>query len=89
MKHTIECIGFRPLAKTTLVSFAKMRINELKLAISDATLHSPGEARWAGLPAEPQIGKGATTRRDNRGQIAYAAILEFASRDVSDRLWSA
>jgi hypothetical protein len=84
MKHTIECIGFRPLAKSTLVGFAKIRINELKLVINDVTLHRQGEARWAGLPARPQIDSDGTARRDNRAKVAYVSILEFASRDASE-----
>jgi len=84
MKHTIDCLNFKPLAKNTLVGFAKIRINELKLVINDVTLHQKGATRWAGLPAKPQLNKDGIAIRDDRGKIAYAAILEFENRAASD-----
>jgi len=84
MKHTIEVLSFKPLVKNTLCGFAKIRINELKLVINDVTLHQKGATRWAGLPGKPQINKDGQAIRDNRGKIAYAAILEFENRAASD-----
>ncbi|MBV9532591.1 MAG: hypothetical protein JO283_16400 [Bradyrhizobium sp.] len=47
MKHSIDCVGFKPLRKGTLVGFAEIVIRELKLTIYDVGLHEKGSARWA------------------------------------------
>lgn len=83
MKHTIDCLGFRPLAKNTLVGFARIRIRELKLVINDVTLHQKGALRWAGLPAKPQLRDGALVTGDD-GKLAYVSILEFEDRPARD-----
>jgi hypothetical protein len=66
-----------------LVGFARIRIRELKLIINDITLHEKGEARWASLPAKPQVRDGALVA-DDAGKLQYVAILEFESREARD-----
>jgi hypothetical protein len=81
-KHTVECLGFKPLARNTLVGFAKVRISELKLVINDVALHQKGDSRWAALPAKPQIRDGALIK-DEHDKIAYLPVLEFESREAA------
>ncbi len=92
MKHTVDCLDFRPLAKNTLVGFARIRIRELKLIINDVTLHQKGAVRWAGVPAKPQFRDGALVTGDD-GKLAYVSVLEFEDRPARDAfsaaLWRA
>jgi hypothetical protein len=83
VKHTLDCLAFRKFAKNTLVGFARIRINELKLVIDDVSLHEKGEARWASLPAKPQVRDSALVA-DGNGKLAYVAVLEFETREARD-----
>jgi hypothetical protein len=83
MKHTIDVLNFRPLVNT-LRGFAKIRIRALGLVINDVALHEKGEARWAGLPAKPQVKDGAVVTDPGTGKPAYLSILEFADRETRD-----
>ena len=83
MKHTIDCLAFRPMAKNTLRGFARIRIRELHLIVNDVTLHEKAGSRWAGLPGRPQICDGVVVT-DKRGKTAYAAVLEFENRAAGD-----
>jgi hypothetical protein len=84
MKHTLVCLDFKALPKNTLVGFARIRVNELKLVIHDVTLHQKGEARWAILPAKPQVKDGAVVIDHDTGKAAYLPILEFESREARE-----
>jgi hypothetical protein len=92
MKHTIDCLAFKPLEKNTLRGFAKIRIRELRLIVNDVTLHEKGGSRWVGLPGKPQIRDGAVVT-DERGKTAYAPVLEFETRAAggafSEAVWRA
>jgi hypothetical protein len=83
VKHTVACLDFRPLRKNTPVGFAGICINEMRLIIHDVTLHEKGGARWASLPAKPQVRDGAIVI-DDGGKPAYWPILEFESRETRD-----
>ena len=82
-KLTITCSEFRPLHRNTLRGFAEIEIAELQLTIKDVAIHVRDGARWAQLPAKPQVRDGALVR-DADGKIAYAHIMDFASRAVRD-----
>jgi hypothetical protein len=83
MKHNVDCLSFRAFSKNTLVGFAKICIRELHLVIHDVALHQKGDARWAALPAKPQMRDGAFVSDDN-GKIAYFPILEFETRETRE-----
>jgi hypothetical protein len=76
-KMTITCTEFRPWQRNTLVGFAVVNINELKLTIKDISIHEKGESRWAALPAKPVL-KDGTIVKDDTGKAQYVNILEFA-----------
>jgi hypothetical protein len=83
MKLTITCTDFKPLHRNTLVGFATVHVNEMKLTIRDVAIHQKNDSRWAQLPAKPQIDKaGHALTRD--GKIQYAVILEFDNKLVRD-----
>jgi hypothetical protein len=93
MKHTIQCRGFRALAKGSLVGFAIIHIRELHLVIYDVALHRKGASRWAQLPAKPMLRDGRHVADGATGKPAYVPILEFDDRETRDafasRVWAA
>jgi hypothetical protein len=82
-KMTITCSEFRPWQRNTLVGFAAININELKLTIKDIAIHQKDGSRWAQLPAKPQIKDGIIVK-DEAGKAQYISIMEFGSREVRD-----
>ena len=83
MKHSIDCVGFKPLREGTLVGFADVTIAELKLTIRDVTLHQKGSARWAIPPGRPWLKDGVAVT-DADGKIRYSQIIEFADRGTQN-----
>jgi hypothetical protein len=82
-KFTVTCGSFHPLIRNTLRGFAEISIAELRLKIRDVAIHQKGDARWAQLPAKPQIKDGALIR-DATGKVQYVHIMDFDSRAVRD-----
>ena len=76
-KLSVEVENFRPLRSNTLVGFCTVFIPGLHLKIIDCSVHQKDRSRWIALPAKAQINKDGTVRRDQRGKILYAAVLEF------------
>ncbi len=82
-KFTITCTDFRPLHRNMLLGFAQVSVSELKLTIRDIASHQQGEARWAQVPAKPQIKDGALLK-DATGKVQYVHIMDFETRAVRD-----
>jgi hypothetical protein len=82
-KLSVSCRAFHPLHRNTLRGFAEIRIDELCLSIRDVALHQKGDARWAQLPAKPQVRDGALVR-DDSGKVQYIHMMDFDSRAVRD-----
>jgi hypothetical protein len=93
MKHTVQCRGFRALAKGSLIGFATIHVAKLHLTIYDVALHRKGAARWAQLPAKPMVRDGRLVADAATGKPQYVAILEFDDRETRDAflaaVWSA
>jgi hypothetical protein len=83
MKHSIDCLDFKPRRKNTLIGFADIFIRELRLVIHDVALHEKHGARWAALPSRPWIKDGALVT-DETGKVQYSPILEFDGRETRD-----
>jgi hypothetical protein len=84
-KLSVKVESFKPLRSNTLFGFADTLIPELHLRIREVTMHESHGKRWIGLPAKAPIGREDSVRRDERGKIAYSAILQFtdgATRDA-------
>ena len=84
MKLSVQVEAFTPRRSNTLFGFATIVIPELRLRIHDISIHAKGDSRWAGLPAKAQINRDGTVRRDDRGKVAYTAILEFLDKQTRD-----
>jgi hypothetical protein len=83
-KVAVSCESFHPLVRNTLLGFAEISIAEMRLKIRDVAIHQKGEARWAALPAKPQIKDGALLKDPATGKIQYTPVMEFDSRAVRD-----
>jgi hypothetical protein len=83
MKHSLTILDFRRLDKNTLVGFATVRIDQIKLVVHDVTLHRRGASRWAALPARPFVRDGQQVVGDD-GKARYLVTLEWSSRAVAE-----
>jgi hypothetical protein len=83
-KLTITIESFHAHRSGTLYGFATVVIPELHLRIVDCPVHEKNGQRWAGLPAKPQVSKDGSMRRDERGKIMYATVLDFTDRATRD-----
>ena len=83
-KLTVTCESFHFLVRNTLRGFAEITIAEMRLKIRDVAIHQKGEARWAQLPAKPQIKDGALVKDPASGKIQYVPVMEFDGRAVRD-----
>jgi hypothetical protein len=83
-KFSITCSDFRQVRRNTLRGFVSVTVDELKLTVHDVALHEKGDARWASLPAKPQIKDGGLVKDAATGKIAYVPVLEFTDRTVRD-----
>jgi hypothetical protein len=82
-KVTLKCESFRSYRRNTLFGFAEITVAELRLRIKDIAIHQKGTARWAQLPAKPQVKDGAIVK-DDTGKAQYVNIMDFDSREVRD-----
>lgn len=78
----ITILDWHPVNKGALRGFAKIKMGALE--ISDVTVLSSGEKKWAGMPAKPQIDKDGVAKREG-GKILYTKILSWESKAASDR----
>jgi hypothetical protein len=83
-KLRVICTAFRPLHRNTLRGFASITIAEMKLEIRDVAIHEKGDARWAQLPAKPQVKDGALVKDATTGKVQYSVIMDFSDRRVRD-----
>lgn len=76
-QETVECLEFRPYSKNTLQGFATLRLPAVGLTIKECTLHAKSGARWIGFPGRPWT--------DKDGNVQYANLIEFATKEQADR----
>jgi hypothetical protein len=79
----LSLLSWKQLQKNSLRGFASVRYGSLK--ISDISVHNANGKRWANLPAKPMIGQDGKPQRDDRGKIKYVPLLEWESREASDK----
>jgi len=83
-KLTVKVENFKPWRSNSLFGFIDIVVPEMRLRIREATVHESHSKRWIGLPAKPQISREGAARRDERGRIAYSAVLQFTDRATGD-----
>jgi len=83
----VHLVDWKPIVKGSLRGFAKVRLGRA-LLINDVPVLSSNGRAWAGMPGKPLLGADGTGLRDDKGKQRYAPVLEWTSRESSDR-WSA
>ena len=83
-KLTVRVEAFKPLRSNTLFGFADIVIPELHLRIRELAVHESHGRRRVGLPAKPQVARDGQVCRDERGRIAYSAVMQFVDRATAD-----
>jgi hypothetical protein len=82
MKHTIACVEFRAVnGGGKLVGFAKVRLAELKMVISQVPIWKHDGSYSASPPAVPMFKDGAPIK-DSSGKNRYQVIVSFDSPEV-------
>jgi hypothetical protein len=81
---SLRLIAWRPLAKGALRGFATVELPIGLKLVDCPVLVSKGKV-WASLPSKPVLDRNGRQKTDVNGRPAYAAILEWRSRELSDR----
>jgi hypothetical protein len=82
--RTIALVAWRPLVKGALRGFATVELPIGLKLIDCPVLVSNGKA-CASLPSKPVLDRDGRHKLGPDGKPAYAAILEWRSRELSDR----
>ncbi len=82
---TVICTAWKPYEKNTLKGFADLWLRAARLNISGVAVHEKNGKRWVQLPARPQLDKDRNLVCGEDGKIQYAKVMDFDSREVSDR----
>jgi hypothetical protein len=84
----MRLVSRKPLGKNSRRGFATV-VLPIRLKIHDFPVLMPHGKTWASLPSKPQIDKEGRHKTDVNSKAAYAAILEWNNRDLSDRFSAA
>ena len=82
---TLICTAWKPFERNTLRGFADLWLRTARLNIHGCAVHEKNGRRWVQLPAKPQLDKDRQLVRDDAGKVQYAKVIDFDSREVSDR----
>jgi hypothetical protein len=82
---TVICTAWKPYDRNTLKGFADLWLRTARLNIRGCAVHEKNGRRWVQLPAKPQLDQDRQVVCDDAGKVQYAKILDFDSREVSDR----
>ena len=83
-KLSVRVEDFTPRRSNTLLGLADLVTPEIRLRIKEASVHQSHGRRWIGFQAKPQIDREGRVRHDERGKIAYVAIIQFTDGATSD-----
>jgi hypothetical protein len=75
-------VAFRPLLNASLRGFATIEL-PIGLVIRDCPVHLR-QGAWAALRAKPQVDRDGRTIRDERGKLAYTAVLDWDSKTLRE-----
>ncbi len=79
-----KILEFRPLAKNSLIGFAKVEFPS-GLIISDVTILTGERGPYAMPPSKPMVGRDGTVMKGDDGKVKYSPIIEFASKEIRTR----
>jgi hypothetical protein len=82
--------NWRPITKNSLCGFVSLALEPSGLVLHDCSLHrAADDRRWIGLPAKPQLDNEGRGRRDDRGKLAYVAVVEIPDKAARERFQTA
>lgn len=84
MKLSVTCLEWKALERGTLLGFAAIKVDQMRLVVRDIAVHEKSGKRWAQLPAKPQISKDRELIKNRDGKVQYATILEFETKQIAD-----
>ena len=79
----VSLIGWKPMQRSSLRGFAKVRVGK-SLIISDVAIHASHGKRWAQLPAKPLIDSDGVAKRGDNGKIQYVPMIEWGDRQTAE-----
>ena len=82
---TVICTAWNPFERNPLRGFADLWLHTARLNIKGCALHEKNGRRWVQLPARPQLDQNRELVKDDAGKVQYAKVIDFDSREVSDR----
>lgn len=82
-KLTVECTGWKPIRKNSLLGFATVRIVEMGFTIVDAPVNTSHGKVWASPPSRPWVEDGAVVF-GNDGKPKYSPLIKFDKDEVKD-----
>jgi hypothetical protein len=81
----IEVIEWREVRRNTLRGFAKIRVPEWRMIISDIALHEKDGRRWVLLPTKQLLDRNGEPMRGDDGKQRYMRLIQFDDREIGDR----
>jgi len=86
-KASLSVENFRSVTKNTLRGFCDVRLpfGKFSLLIKEVSVHEKNAKRWVTLPAKVRLGTDGHPQKDERGKAMYDSILQWGSREASDR----
>jgi len=81
----IEILDWRELKRNSLLGFAKIRVPEWHMVISDVGIYEKDGRRWASLPSKQLLDGSGQALRDDNGKAKYMRLVYFEDRAVADR----
>jgi hypothetical protein len=77
------CLAWKPMRRNTLLGFAKVQLGAL--IINDVTINTSNGRTWANMPSKPMVDREGAAVKTAEGKTRYIPLLEWASRESSDR----
>ena len=80
----VRLLLWRPVLKGSLRGFARIRLGST-LVINEVAVFQGNGRSWAGMPGRAMLAADGTAMRDVNGKQRYVPLLEWTSREASDR----
>jgi DNA-binding cell septation regulator SpoVG len=83
-ERRMRLVSWRPVTKGSLRGFATVEL-PIGLKLHDVLVFVGRNGAWASLPSKAQIDRDGRQKTEANGKAMYAPVLEWRSRDLSDR----
>jgi hypothetical protein len=80
----LRLLSWKPLVKNNLRGFATVEL-PIWLKIHHIPVLVGRNGPWASLPSKPQLDRDGRQKTDANGKAAFAPVLEWRSREMSER----